>query len=168
MYNVSPRKREKRERRRKIVEEILNQNFMKSMIYTLKNFNKLQVGETQRDSQCCSYSVSQSRSTLSEPMDYCTPGLPIPHHLWKFAQVHVCCIRDAIQLSCPLKPSSPALKLSQHQGLFQSVSCLHQVTKILRPTVRHIGIKQIKRQRQRLLSAQREKWLITYNCTSIR
>ena len=53
-------------------------------------------------------------------------------HLPKFAQVHVHCIGDAIQPSHPLLPSSPsALNCSQHQGLFQWVSCLHQMTKIL-------------------------------------
>ena len=55
------------------------------------------------------------------------PGLSVPHHLPKFAQVHVHCISDAIQPlmpSHPLRPSSPsALNLFQHQGLFQSVSC---------------------------------------------
>ena len=61
-----------------------------------------------------------------------SPGLSVPHHLPKFAQVHVHCIGDAIQPSHPLMPSSPtALNLSQHQGLFQWVSCLHQMTKIL-------------------------------------
>ena len=43
-------------------------------------------------------------------------GLPIPHHLQKFAQAHVHCIGDAIQPSHPLMPSSPsALSFSQHQ-----------------------------------------------------
>ena len=60
------------------------------------------------------------------------PGLSVPHHLPKFAQVHVHCIGDAIQPSHSLRPSSPsALSLSQHQGLFQWVGCLYQVTKIL-------------------------------------
>ena len=36
-----------------------------------------------------------------------TPGLPVPHHLPKFAQVHVYCFSDAIQPSHPLTPSSP-------------------------------------------------------------
>ena len=44
---------------------------------------------------------------------------PDPHHLLEFAQVHVYCISDSIQPSCSLMPSSPALDLSQHQGLFQ-------------------------------------------------
>ena len=64
---------------------------------------------------CC---VVQSCLTLSNPMDCSTPGLPVPHHLLEFAQVYVHCIREAIQPSHPLLPSSPALNLSQHQGLF--------------------------------------------------
>ena len=47
-----------------------------------------------------------------------TPGLPVPHRLLKFAQVHVHCISVAIQPSHPLMPFSSALNLSQHQGLF--------------------------------------------------
>ena len=35
------------------------------------------------------------------------------------AQVYVHCIGDAIQASHPLMPSSAALSLAQHQGLFQ-------------------------------------------------
>ena len=56
----------------------------------------------------------------------------IPHHLLKFAQVHVHWIGDAIQLSHPLLPSSPsAFNLSQHRGLFQWISSLYQAAKIL-------------------------------------
>ena len=48
------------------------------------------------------------------------------------------CINDAIQLSHPLMPSSPsALNLSQHQGLFQWVLCLHQMTNILELQLQH-------------------------------
>ena len=62
-------------------------------------------------------------------MDRSTPG---PNQLLKVAQVHVHCTGDAVQPSHPLTPSSPsALNLSQHQGLFQRVICLHQMTKIL-------------------------------------
>ena len=61
---------------------------------------------------------SPSHVPLCDPMDSRTPGLPVPHHLPKFAQVHVHCISDAIQPSHPLRPSSPsALNVSQHQGL---------------------------------------------------
>ena len=44
-------------------------------------------------------------------MDCSTPGLPVPHHLPQFAQVHVHFIDDTIQPSQPLMPSSPALNL---------------------------------------------------------
>ena len=77
---------------------------------------------------CCS--VTQSCLTLCNPMDCSMPGLPVPHHLPKFAQVHVRCIGNAIQPSHPLMLSS-ALGLSQHQGLFQRVGYSHQVTKTL-------------------------------------
>ena len=41
-------------------------------------------------------------------------------------------VSDTIQPSHPLlPPSSPALDLSQHQGLFQRVCSLHQVAKVL-------------------------------------
>ena len=45
-------------------------------------------------SRCCS--VIQLCPTLCDPMDGSTPGLPVPHQLLKFAQVHVHCIGDAI------------------------------------------------------------------------
>ncbi|CAN0486505.1 unnamed protein product [Rangifer tarandus platyrhynchus] len=51
------------------------------------------------------------------------PGLSVPHHLPKFAQVHVHCIGDTIQPFHPLMPSSPsALSLSQHLGLVSNMS----------------------------------------------
>ena len=55
-------------------------------------------------------------SILCDPMDCSTSGFPVPHHLLKFAQVHVHCI-NAIQPFHPLTPSSSALNLSQHQRL---------------------------------------------------
>ena len=51
-------------------------------------------------SYCC-YSVTQLCLTLHDPMDSSTPGLSVPHHLPKFAQVHVHCTGDAIQPSHP-------------------------------------------------------------------
>ena len=54
------------------------------------------------------------------------------HSLPEFAQTHVHWVSDAIQPSHPLSPHSPlALNLYQHQGLFQWVSSLHQVAKVL-------------------------------------
>ena len=65
-----------------------------------------------------------------DTMDYSMPGLPLPHHLPKFAQVPARCISNAIQPPHPLIPSSlSALSLFQHQGLFQWVGCSHQITK---------------------------------------
>ena len=60
----------------------------------------------------------QSCLTLYDPMNWSTPGLPVPHHPPKFAQGHVYCFSDAVQSSHLLTASSPsALNLSQHQGL---------------------------------------------------
>ena len=57
---------------------------------------------------------------------------PILHYVPDFAQTHVHWVNDAIQSSHPLSPPSPpALSLSQHHGLFQWVSSLHQVAKVL-------------------------------------
>ena len=64
---------------------------------------------------CCP--VAQLCVTLCNSIDCRMPGLPVPHNLLKFAQVHVHCIGDAIQPSHPLMPSFlSALNLSQHQG----------------------------------------------------
>ena len=45
-----------------------------------------------------------SHVRLCNPMDCSMPVLPVPHHLQKFAQIHVQCIGDAIQPSHPLHP----------------------------------------------------------------
>ena len=59
-------------------------------------------------------------------------GFLVLHHPPEFGQTHVCWVNDAIQSSHPLSPPSPsALSLSQHQDLFQWVSSLHQVAKVL-------------------------------------
>ena len=59
-------------------------------------------------------------------MDCSTPGLLAHHQLLEIAQTYVHRVSDAIQPYHPLySPSPPALNLSQHQGLFSSVSSLH-------------------------------------------
>ena len=55
---------------------------------------------------CCS--DAQLCQTLCNPMNCNTPGLAVPHHLLKFAQVHVHCIGDTYQPHHPPKPSSPS------------------------------------------------------------
>ena len=63
-------------------------------------------------------SVAQSYRTLCSPMNCSTPGLPVHHQLLESTQTHVHGVGDAIQPSHSLSsPSSPALNLSQHQGL---------------------------------------------------
>ena len=53
---------------------------------------------------CSCYSVA--KSCLWDPMECSTPGLPVPHYLPKFAQVHVHFVSDVIQPSHSLPISS--------------------------------------------------------------
>ena len=62
---------------------------------------------------------AQSCPTLCDPVDCSTPGLPVRHRLPEPPQTHVHGVGDAIQPSRPLLPPSPAVNISQHQGLFQ-------------------------------------------------
>ena len=64
-------------------------------------------------------SVAQSCPTLCDPMNLSMPGLPVHHQLLESTQTHVHCTGDAIQASDPPSSPSPALNLSQHQGLFK-------------------------------------------------
>ena len=91
---------------------------------------------------CCCCLVAQLCLTPCDFLDCSTPGLPLPHHLLEFAQVHVHC-SDAVQLAHPLTPSSSALNLSQNQGLSQWVICLHQMTKILELQLQHHSFQWI-------------------------
>ena len=91
-------------------------------------------------------SVAQSCLTLCDPMDCSTPGFLVHHHLPEFTQSHVHWVGDDIQPSHPLSsPSPPAFNLSQHQGLFQWVSCLHQVAKVLELQPQHQSFQWIFR-----------------------
>ena len=74
------------------------------------------------------------------------PGLPVHCQLLEFTQTHVHCVSGAVQPSHPLSsPSPPAFSLSQHQGLFQWVISLHQVTKILAFQLQHQSFQWIFR-----------------------
>ena len=69
---------------------------------------------------CCL--VTESCSTLCNPMECSMPDFPILHCLLEFSQAYVHWVSGAIQPSHLCHPlSSPALNLSQHQGLFQWV-----------------------------------------------
>ena len=65
-------------------------------------------------------------------------GFPVRHYLPGFAQIHVHWVGDTIQPSYSLPFPSPfALNLSQHQSLFQWVSSLRQVAKVLELHLQH-------------------------------
>ena len=83
-------------------------------------------------------SFAQSCLTLCDPMNCSMPGLPLHHQLPEFTQTHVRWVGDAIQPSHPVSSlSPPAPNPSQNQGLFQRVSSLHQVAKVLEFQLQH-------------------------------
>ena len=93
---------------------------------------------------CCS--VTQSCPTLCNLMDCSTPGFPVHHQLLELTQTHVHGVSDAIQSSHPLSFPSPfAFNLFQHQGLFQWVSSLHQVPKVLEFQFQHQSFQWVFR-----------------------
>ena len=114
------------------------------------------VGDGQGSLASCSpvqfSSVTQSCPTLCDPMDCSTPGLPVHHQLLESTQIHVHWVGDAIQPSHFLSSSSPALNLSQHQGLFKWVSSLHQVPKVLEFQLQHQSFQWTPRTNQSLLA----------------
>ena len=83
-------------------------------------------------------SVAQSCPALCDPIDCNMPGPPVHHQNPELTQTHVYRIGDAIQPSHPLSsPFPPTFDLSQNQGLFQWVSSLHQVVKVLEFQLQH-------------------------------
>ena len=70
--------------------------------------------------------------TLCDPTDCSTSVLPVYHQHPELAQTPIDWVGNDIQPSHPmLSLSSPTFNLSQHHGLFQWVSSLHQVAKVL-------------------------------------
>ena len=91
-------------------------------------------------------SVTQLCPTLCDSMDFSTPDFPLHHQIPHLTQTHVHWVSDAIQSSHPLvSPSPPAFNLSQHQGLFQWVSYLYQVAKVLQIQLKHQSFQLIFR-----------------------
>ena len=74
--------------------------------------------------------VTQSCLTLSDPMDCSPPGSSV-HGIFQARVLEW----GAIAFST--SHSLPAFNLSQHQGLFQRVSSLHQVAKVLKFQLQH-------------------------------
>ena len=85
---------------------------------------------------CCS--VTKLYLAICDPMKCSTPGLLVLHYLPALSQTHVHWVGDDIQSSQTLlSPSPPISNLTQHQGLFQWVSSLHQVAKVLEFQMQH-------------------------------
>ena len=105
--------------------------------------------ESTAQSKASVSSVQFSHSVVSDslwPMDCITPGFPVHHQLLELTQTHIHQVSDAIQPSHPLPfPSLSAFNLSQPQGLFQWVSSLHQVAKVLELQLRHQSFQRIFR-----------------------
>ena len=80
--------------------------------------NRLPEPKFSKEGPCCCCSVAQSCPAVCNPMGCSMAGLSVPHHLPKFAQVHVHCIGDAIQISHPLLPLFFCLQSSQASGSF--------------------------------------------------
>ena len=79
-------------------------------------------------------------------MDCKMAGFPVHHQLLELAQTYAHWGGDAIQSSYPLSsPSLLAFNLSQHQGLFQWISSLHQVVKVLESHLQHQSFQWIFR-----------------------
>ena len=77
-------------------------------------------------------------------MDYNIPHFPVLDYLPEFAQTHAHWVSDAIE-PFHLLPSYFAFILSQNQGLFQWVSSLHQVAKVLQVELQHLSFQWIFR-----------------------
>ena len=77
---------------------------------------------------CCCCSAAHSRPTLCNSVDYSTLGFPVHHEAcsnsWPLSQWCHPTISSSVT-------RSPALNLSQHQGLLHWISSSHQVAKVL-------------------------------------
>ena len=92
---------------------------------------------------CCL--VTKPRPILCDPMDCRAPCFPVLHYLPEFVQTHVHWVSDAIQQSHPLSPPSLVPIFFQHQDLFQWVSSLHEVAKVLGFQLQHQSFQLIFR-----------------------
>ena len=88
------------------------------------------------EQRCCS--VAKPCLTLCHLVDWSTPGSSILLYHPKFDKFMSL---ELVMLTQPshslLFPSPFAFNLSQHQGLFQRVSSLHQVAKLLELQLQH-------------------------------
>ena len=114
--------------------EILNEN-NKQNLFPIECISSVQFN-----------SVTQSCLALCDPRDCSMPGLPVHHQLPGFTQTHIHWVGDAKQPSYPLSsPSPPTFNLPQHQDLFQWVSFLPHVAKVLEFQLQHQSFQWIFR-----------------------
>ena len=105
-------------------------------------------------------SVIQSCPTSWDSRDCRRPDFPVHHPLAELAQTHVHWVGDAIQPSHPLSFTAPPdFSLSRHQDLFQLVSSLHQVDKVLEFQFQHQSFQWLFR-----IDFQYH-WLVWYPCS---
>ena len=91
-------------------------------------------------------SFSQLCPTLCDPMDCSTPGLPSTTNSWSLLKLmSIESVMPSNHLIPLSSPSTPALNLSQHQGLFQWVSSSHQVAKVLEFQLQHQSVQWMLR-----------------------
>ena len=82
-------------------------------------------------------------SGVWEKQKWNMPDSSVLHYLLEFVQIHVHRVSDAIEPSHPLPPSSFVFSLSQHQDLFQWVSSLSWVAKVLDRQLQHQSFQWI-------------------------
>ena len=92
----------------------------------------------QSSSMLLQFSLLSRVGLFVTPMDCNMPDCPVLHYRLESIQIHVHWVGDAIQPSLLLLSRSlPAFDLSQNQSLFQWVSSLHQMAKLLKLQLQH-------------------------------
>ena len=123
--------------------------FLSSLVFFSLLLTSNQVDLSWRMPRFSLWLLQFSHSVMSDlvtPTDCNTPGFPVHHQLLELTRTHVHWVGDAIQPSHPLlSPSPPTFNLSQHQGLSQWVSSLHQVAKVLELQPQHQSFQWIFR-----------------------
>ena len=106
-------------------------------------------------------SVTQSCSTLCNPMNRSTPGLPVHHQLPEFIQTHVHRVGDAIHPSHPLSFPSPSAPIPPSIRVFSNQSTLRMrwpkcrnFSFIISPSNEHPGLISFRMDRLDLLAVQ--------------
>ena len=108
-------------------------NFTKSLKTCAQGNSSVQFSHSVVSDSLWHHGLQHTRLSCPSP----TPGA---------TQTHVHWVGDAIQPSHPLlSPSPTTFNLYQHQGLFQWISSLHQVAKVLKLQLQHQSFQWIFR-----------------------